>query len=483
MTAGSRGDLRGEPCAPDGAGRPRDGAGRAGVYGSALTGLALAALIWWTVRDRHADLAHTGPLYWRYGAAWALFAAGAWLVHRLPARSAVLLVVAGGVLIPLAGLGAQPRTSDDSYRYAWDGRVQDAGISPYRYTPVDPALRGLRDAWLFPATRHCAAWDLHPVRDPGTGGALCTRINRPLVPTVYPPVAEGYFAALHEIAPSGRRGAQTGGAVLAIATTGALLWALRRTGGDPRHAVYWAWCPAVALEAVNDAHVDVLGALLTVLGLAAAARRRHLAGGALLGAAVATKLLPALVLPGAVRRRPLRLTAAAVAVFAFVYAPYVAATGARVIGYLPGYLHEEGYRQDGLNRFALLRLVVPGAATLYAGIAVLLCAALLVMRRSDADRPWRGALVMTGTAMVTMTPSFPWYTLLVVALAALDGRWEWLGLPPAATAVYLAEGARLPYGTVQRVAYGGALALVAVAGLVRRRIPGRAPLAERFAGE
>lgn len=465
------------PGPPDGpTASPHAGATRSGTGGAALIAVALAALIWWTVRDRRADVDHTATLYWRYAGAWALFAAGAWLVHRLPPRGAVLLIVAGGILIPLAGLGAKPQTSDDSYRYAWDGRVQASGISPYRYTPVDPALRALRDPWLFPATGACTAWDLHPARDPATGGTLCTRINRPQVPTIYPPVAEGYFAALDEIAPAGSRhkGAQTGGLLLAVATTGALLWALRRTGGDPRHAVYWAWCPAVALEAVNNAHVDTLGALLTVLGLTAAARRGHLTGGALIGAAIATKLLPALVLPGVVRRRPLRVVAAAAAVLAFVYTPYVAATGVHVIGYLPGYLKEEGYQQDGRNRFALLRLVMPGSATLYAGIALLIVTALLVMRHADAGRPWRGALVMTGAAMVTMTPSFPWYMLLIVALVALDGRWEWLAVPPAATAVYLSGGAHLPYATVQRAAYGSALALVAVVSLVRHRARVRA---------
>lgn len=39
---------------------------------------------------------------------------------------------------------------------------------------------------------------------------------------------------------------------------------LRRTGGDPRLAVLWAWCPTVVLEAGNNAHVDVLGAVLVV---------------------------------------------------------------------------------------------------------------------------------------------------------------------------------------------------------------------------
>ena len=31
-------------------------------------------------------------------------------------------------------------TSDDLYRYAWDGRVQAHGVDPYASPPLEPAL-------------------------------------------------------------------------------------------------------------------------------------------------------------------------------------------------------------------------------------------------------------------------------------------------------------------------------------------------------
>jgi SAM-dependent methyltransferase len=81
-----------------------------------------------------------------------------------------------------------PRTSDDMYRYAWDGKVRAAGFSPYAYPPDAPQLAGLREPWLFPpradpASRAggdgCPGWDLRPV-----SATTCTRINRPTVHTV-----------------------------------------------------------------------------------------------------------------------------------------------------------------------------------------------------------------------------------------------------------------------------------------------------------
>lgn len=107
--------------------------------------------------------------------------------------------------------------------------MQVAGISPYDHAPADPELRALRDDWLFP--RGGAACTGHPDRvviEPG----VCTRINRPAVHTIYPPVAEGYFALVHALSPAGVRhkALQAGGALLALAVTGALLLVQRRRG-------------------------------------------------------------------------------------------------------------------------------------------------------------------------------------------------------------------------------------------------------------
>ena len=102
--------------------------------------------------------------------------------------------------------------------------MQAAGVSPYRHAPLDPALAPLRDPWLFPVGTSCRGWDQHLVQ------GVCTRINRPAVHTVYPPVAEGWFAAVHAAAPAGARHkpVQVGGLLAAAAATAVLLAVVRR---------------------------------------------------------------------------------------------------------------------------------------------------------------------------------------------------------------------------------------------------------------
>ncbi|GAA3589269.1 hypothetical protein GCM10022419_084590 [Nonomuraea rosea] len=418
-----------------------------------------------------------GGLFWWYAAAWGLFGAAVWALRGVRGRLAGRLVLCGGLAVIATGLLGPPGTSTDSFRYAWDGRVQAAGLSPYDHAPADPELASLRDPWLFPA---CAQGHFYPA-----GGGTCTRINRPTVHTVYPPLAEAYFLLVDRLSPADARHKplQVSGALLAAGVTGTLLLLLRRR--DVRPAAYWAWCPAVPMEGVNNAHVDLLAVAAVVLALGLAYRRVPGGAppgpawrGALLGAAVAVKLVPAVVVPGALSgaladaraaRRALRILVPAVLLVAAAYLPYVLLSRASVLGYLFGYVAEEGYDEAGAReRYALLRLLLPDSWALPVALAVLSAVLLRVLRRGDPDRPWRGALELTGTAFLLLTPGYSWYALLVVALVALDGRWEWLGIPLASAAAYLT-----PAGTP---AY--ALAAVAVAAGLFLRAPWR-PVAGR----
>src|SRR5579862_6401090 len=130
--------------------------------------------------------------------AWLAFLSAAWLLRKVPLRAAVALVLLGGIAVQLTAVSAPPKNSDDLYRYIWDGRVQAAGIDPYDYVPAASQLVGLRDAFLWnPDATYCvtpATVAGYPGMDLTQG---CTMINRPLVPTIYPPVAEAYFLGVH----------------------------------------------------------------------------------------------------------------------------------------------------------------------------------------------------------------------------------------------------------------------------------------------
>src|SRR6202167_1876392 len=285
--------------------------------------------------------------------AWLAFIAAAWLLRKVPLRVSVAAILLGGIAVQLVAVSAPSQNSTDLYRYVWDGRVQAAGIDPYAYVPAASQLTGLRDQGQDFLWRADAQYCVTPSRvssEPAADlAAGCTAINRPIYPPIYPPVAEAYFLGVHYL-PSGDDSTtpiQATTALVAVLTTVLLLFGLRRLGRDVRMAALWSWCPTVALEAGNSAHVDVIAVAITavaVLTLATARSwRRTALGGVLLGLAIATKLTPALAVPALLRRRWLTVTLAASSAFAAVYVPHVLTVGTKVIGFLPGYLQQEGY--------------------------------------------------------------------------------------------------------------------------------------------
>jgi len=399
--------------------------------------------------------------------AWTVFALAVLALRFVPAKWMTWLVVGGGLVVGLAAIAGPPNTSTDSARYAWDGIVQHAGISPYAHTPQSTALSGLRPDWLFPDKVDGTCKPLEPrFRGLGDGAdGHCVAINRPDVVTIYPPMAQLWFAAVRAFVPATAQYMpfQVAGLLLSLGVTVGLVVVLRKLGRPTWWAALWAWSPLVASEAVTNSHVDALGAALATAGAVLVAFGRPIWGGIALGAATATKLIPAIVYPPLLGRwRNWWAIPVGIAVFGLLYVPYVLTTGLDVLGYLPGYLSEEGY-EDG-SRFALVSLVFHGdAATLVVGLLVLL-AAFVAWRLSDPARPWSGEVLLIGVTFLAVSPRYPWYALLLIPFVVLSGRWEWLsiGLAIALRGVW-------PSADAYRWWLAAAVAVVIVVTLVRTR--------------
>lgn len=389
----------------------------------------------------------SAPLGIATAAVWVLAGCAFLILLRIRGRAAIVLVVAGSAALGLAALAGPPNLSTDSARYAWDGIVQNEGVSPYAHVPAADALAAYRQDWLFPrpatgsdGLAHCAGTRIQSTTTVPNGDLLCTALNRPQVPTIYPPVAEGFFAAVRSVVPPSAQywPFQAAGLLVSLATTTLLLAGMRRRGLDARWAALWGWSPFVAAEAVTNSHVDALGALLVVAATFAATPALSLSGrlgrgrailtGVAIGLAAATKFVPALAAPPIGRRRPFTVTIAAAVTFAVTYLPYLAVTGWAVIGYLPGYLDEEGY--DSGSRFALLSML-PGAAATVVALVLILAVLAVAWWRTDPHEPWHAQTVSIGLVLLIARPAYPWYALVLIPFIALSRRWEWLAVPLA----------------------------------------------------
>ena len=431
---------------------------------------------------------------------WAIFVrlavwTAAWAVavvcaFRLPARVVLPGMLLAALALRLAAVAGPPVLSDDLFRYSWDGRVQVAGFNPYEHAPDAPELERLREPWLWPDDAGCDELG----RPPG-----CTRINRASVRTIYPPLTQAYFSAVYRIAgiDAQYKTWQVSGLVVDMALVALLPLVLQAWGRDRRWAVLYALAPFPVVENVNNGHVDGLAALFLVLALLAASRRRPAWAGALIGAAALVKLYPALLVvalvgigaavgigvaagvgtaAGTARRWSalIRGTAAAAAVVAAGYLPHVVSVGAKVLGYLPGYLREEKY--DGGGRYLLAGILgLPsGPTTALAAAGLLAVTGWVLVRRPDVPR---GAAALLGGLLLATTPVQPWYGVPLLALAAAAALPGWSLVAAASYPYFFAVilDARHTV-TIGRVSYGLAF-LAVVAGAARRRArpPDRVP--------
>lgn len=356
----------------------------------------------------------------------ALYALAAWLVWRARcSRSTLAVVLVFAALFRLSLLFAPPFLSDDIYRYIWDGRVQAAGLNPYRYIPADDALKFLRDETIYP------------------------KINRrDYAPTIYPPMAQMIFLLATRVSESvvWMKALMIMFEAVGLFALSALLASFK----FPRQRVLLAaWHPLVVWEIAGSGHFDALVVAFIVLALLAHGRGRESLTGVLLASAVLVKLFPLVLFPAFYRRWSWRMPLAFLVTLAASYLPYLSVGARRVLGFLPTYVDEEGL-QSG-TRFFLLQLAdsflgearVPRAAYIVFALLVLgsLAAWSLFKRDSNGrDYVWRAALLAT-TFTVLLSPHYSWYFAWLV---------PFLCFVPAKTfapLLYLTTASFMLYGT------------------------------------
>ena len=351
----------------------------------------------------------------------AIYLLAAWIVVRArPSNATVLIAVAFAVIFRVSILFAPPYLSDDIYRYVWDGRVQAAGINPYRYIPAAPELAHLRDDAIYP------------------------RINRrEWAHTIYPPVAQAVFFLTTRISESITWMKATM-VIFELMTIWAVAQLLTLLGRPRQLLLLYAWHPLVVWEFAGSGHVDAISIGFMALAFLAWHKTSDLGAGVALACATLSKLFPMVLVPAMLKRGRWRNAFFFVMTIVVGYLVYLSVGPRAVIGSVPGYTQERGFISG--QQFYALSLVhklfgveLSGVVYMIATVFVMAGIGLWVLlKQARSEDTLKHAMVLATATTVLFAPHFPWYFCWLV---------YFLCFTPRLASFYLTIASFLLYGT------------------------------------
>ena len=297
---------------------------------------------------------------------------------RLPRLLIIALVLAAAFRVPLAA----PRVGadNDMVRYLYDGRLQRLGYNPFEVVPADPAVAGTHteETRKMPSIR---------------------------ARTPYPAAAQLFFRFVVTIWESSR--AMKWALVACdLLTIWVLVAWLRDTRRSPWLALVYAWNPLVILEVAHSGHIDALGALWIAISAWMLSTGRGMRAAVAFVLAVATKLLPIVLVPLYWKRIRFRDAVVAALVLAALYFPFRSA-GMLPLGAVPNVVAFIRFNGPLFKWLALTFDPQKAAAfALFAGLGV----AVWMRFRRGADDPaawgWPMAVSLAAAPVI-----YPWYLL------------------------------------------------------------------------
>ena len=130
-----------------------------------------------------------------------------------------------------------PLLEDDFYRYLWDGSVLSNGMNPYLHPPASGHWENLPSLWR-------------------------EKINFPDIGTIYPPVAQYYFALIFLLFGESLLGLRLGSIVLELIGAALLYKLIKLEKISLKPLVIFLFFPTLMKENVNSVHFDMLAGIL-----------------------------------------------------------------------------------------------------------------------------------------------------------------------------------------------------------------------------
>ncbi len=198
-------------------------------------------------------------------------------------KNQLIWVIGIGIILRVLMLFSAPILEDDYYRYLWDGAVTANGINPYMYSPEE-VLGGTG----IPTELSELAEE---------SGEIIHGINHPEVRTIYPPIAQAFFALSYWLDSWSLISWKLILIVFDLATLSLIFNALGILKLPSSYLIIYWWNPLLLKEIFNSAHLDVLVFPFVLSAIIMASQNRYIRSTVTLIIGMGIKLWPAFLLP------------------------------------------------------------------------------------------------------------------------------------------------------------------------------------------
>ncbi len=343
--------------------------------------------------------------------------------QEIEAKEILIIIVLFALIFRLILLATTPSLSTDIFRYLWDGRIQRAGINPYRYAPSANALSAYRD------------------------GLVYEYIYRPDIPTIYPPLSEFFFLLVQLIRSNSILAFKWLITLVDLFSIGLILFFLKARNLNPANVIFYAWSPLVIFEFAHSGHIDALLIPLVILAVWFRIKDKDMASGSFLGLATLVKLYPAFLIFGLVGKKNWRFLFCFILTVLVGYIPY-AGVGVKVLGSLGVYLKGwgggllGGFISWGLSSYFGISRQIATALVLF---ILALTGGLIAFRiwrndkrqYSSSEETITWIILLIGLFVLLSPSIYPWYAIWIIPFLCFRPSIFWLALTGVVALLYL----------------------------------------------
>lgn len=318
------------------------------------------------------------------------FFAVCFILSRETSSRSAILIIGIGLIFRGTAFFAPPTLSDDIYRYLWDGRVQVAGLNPYKYPPDDPILVHLRTP----------DWN---------------DINHKHIRTIYPPLSQAVFAVGAFVRPTIniQKAIFIGFDVL---TSLLLLLLLKKRNLSPDRVLIYSWHPLVIVEFASSGHLDSLAISLLVAGFLLLEQGKTRISGAVWGLGFLAKLGTGMMLPWMIlSREGRRLLLPFLVTIGMGYACYALSPLGEWRNFFSSpalYASTWSFNAGLFEMLIKLPFLSPSSWRLVAGLVAIGVAGWLTLKTKISPLAQMGILF---SVVLSLSPVvYPWYAIWLV---------------------------------------------------------------------